>query len=222
MSDRRDALLLEVIKKRDQLVPGFGLLAAGLVERCLVDPDPVGRVDVDRSRDPVAVIFGELLQRGRNDLVPAFFGCHIIEIAERAFLGPVENVEAEHLHGGRCIAGRDTRTQHGHGFSAATAGNRHVDPGNALAFKVFLQHFESGSFATRCPPVQHLHAFLGMSDHAAKPHHQGSYCSRCQKLAHRFLPLASCIKQMKPSAFRSRSHYDSGYPLHTARADDPI
>ena len=72
MADRRDAVRLHLVEDGDQLVPGLGRLAAGGVERLLVDPDPVGRVDVDRSRDPLAVILRERLERGRNDLVPAF------------------------------------------------------------------------------------------------------------------------------------------------------
>ena len=92
-----------------------GLGAAELVEQRLVDPDPVGRVDVDRRRDPVAVILGELLQRRRDHLVPAFLGRRSASRSPSdALLGPVEDVEAEHLHRGRRVAGGDARAQHGH------------------------------------------------------------------------------------------------------------
>jgi hypothetical protein len=49
---------LKCFEKCDKLVPGFGLRRR-LIEHRLVGPDPVGRVHVDRSGDPVAVIFGE-------------------------------------------------------------------------------------------------------------------------------------------------------------------
>ena len=156
MAERRDAVGLHLVEHGDQLVPVLRRLAAGRVERLLVDPHPVGRVDVDRCGDPLAVILGEVLQRRRNDLVPAFLGGDFGEIADHALLGPVGDVEAERLHGGRRIAGRDARAQRGHRLLAAAAGDRHVLPGDALALEILLQHVERRGFAARRPPVQHF------------------------------------------------------------------
>src|SRR3546814_16219470 len=75
---------------------------------------------------------------------------------------PVANIEAEHLHGGRRIAGGDSRPTRRHGLHAGTTGNRHVLPGNAFLLEVFLQHVERGRFAAGRPPVNNYDAFLGL------------------------------------------------------------
>ncbi len=193
MGDRRDALLFELVEQRDQFFPGGRFLTAGLVEGGLVDPDPVGRMDVDRRGDPVSVIFRELLQCRRNDLVPALLGGDLVQIAERAFLGPVENVEAEHLHGRRRVARGDAGTKHRHRFGAAAAGDRHVGPADALALQVLLEDVEGRGFAAGRPPVQYFH-ILGCT-RSCRRQHQCCNSSRRHELAHRYPPVCKFPKR---------------------------
>ncbi len=154
MADRRDAVGLHLVEHHDELVPGLGRLAAGRVEGLLVDPDPVGRVDVHRRGDPLAVILREGLQRGRDDGIPVFLRGDFAEIADDALLGPVGDVEAERLHGSRRVAGGDAGAQRGHRRLAAAAGDGHVLPGDALGLEVLLQNVERRSLAAGRPPVQ--------------------------------------------------------------------
>ena len=163
MGERRDAVGLHRVKHGDQLFPGRGRGKAGRVKRGLVDPDPVGRVDVDRRGDPLAVAGREALQRGGHDLVPAFGRGGGGQVGKRALIGPVEDVEAQHLHGRRRIAGGDARAQRRHRGLAAAAGDRHVDPADRLAAQVVLEHVQSGGFAARGPPVQDFD-ILGAGD----------------------------------------------------------
>ena len=133
----------------DQLVPGRRHRDAELVEHRLVRPDPVGRVDVDRRRDPVAVVdLVKNLQRLGHHRVPAVLGRgRVVEVGERALLGPVEDVEAEHLHRRRRVARGDARPQHRHRLGAAAAGDRHVLPADALGLEVLLQDVERRGLA---------------------------------------------------------------------------
>ena len=83
---------------------------AGFVQYGFICPYPVGGVDVDRSGNPLTLVFGELLQCQGNGFVPVFFLCQGVEVAQRALLGPVLDVKAEHLHRSRWVAGGDART----------------------------------------------------------------------------------------------------------------
>ncbi len=193
MRDRRNALRLEIVEKRNQLIPIGRLLAASLVESSLVDPHPVGGVNIDGRSNPVAVIFGKFLQGSRNNLFPAFLGSNRIEIAECALLRPVANVKTQHLHRGWRIACGNARAQNGHGFRAAATCNRHIGPANALAFKIFFQNFKRGRFAAGRPPVQNLDILLflriGNRRHSGEQStgsrtHRGKF----QKFMHVYLP----------------------------------
>src|SRR5690606_331885 len=116
VSDRGNTLFLELVEKRYKFIPVGRLFAASFVEGCLVDPHPVGGMNVYRRCNPVAVIFGKFLQRCRDNLVPAFFASNLIKIAESALLRPVADIEAEHLHCSWSIACRNASTQNRHGF----------------------------------------------------------------------------------------------------------
>ena len=117
-------------------------------------------MDVDRNRVPLAVRGGELLQRRRNDLGPAFLLGERGDVAELAGLGVVEREIAEDLRGGRRIAGRDHRLQRRHGGLAAAACDRHVLPGVAFLGQVLLDDVERRRLAPRCPPMEHLDFFV--------------------------------------------------------------
>ncbi len=159
MGERGDALRLEGVEHGEQLVHIRRLLAAGLVEGSLVQPQPVGGVNVDGGSNPVAIILGKRLQRFRNDLVPAFLGGEIVKIGGNAHLGPVAQVEAEQLDGGRRIAGGHTGAQRRHRGRTGTTGNRHVFPADTLLGQVFLEHVERRGFAAGRPPVQNFNLF---------------------------------------------------------------
>ena len=90
-------------------------------------------MDVDRRRDPMAVVFRELLQRLGHHRVPAALLRRRRQVADDALLRPVGDVEAEQLHRRRRIARGDARPQHRHRLGAAAAGDRHVLPADALA-----------------------------------------------------------------------------------------
>ena len=132
-----------------------------------------------------------LLQCRRDDLVPTFLGRNVVEISECTFLGPVENVETEHLYGGRRIAGRYTGAQDCHRLGAAAAGNRHIGPSDPLTFQILFQNVERRSLTARCPPVQNLYAFGRAGTAVRHSQCQCHCCRRHQKLAHRILPFAS-------------------------------
>ena len=67
------------------------------------------------------------------------------------------NVEAEHLHGGRRIAGGDAGAQHGHRLRRRRR-RRPACPSRRCpcACEIFLQHVERRGLAAGGPPVQHL------------------------------------------------------------------
>ncbi len=161
MGERGDAVFLHLVENGDKLFPALRCLAAGGIERGLVDPHPVCRVDVHRRGNPVSVIFGEVLEGSRNNVGPAFFLGHIVQVGDDALFGPVDDVEAEHLHGRRRVACGDAGAQRGHGGFTATAGHRHVLPGDALGFQIFLENVQRCGFAARRPPVQNLNRVLG-------------------------------------------------------------
>jgi hypothetical protein len=114
-------------------------------------------MNVDRSRDPLAIIFGELLQRFGNDGIPTFRRCDIVEVGECTFLRPVGDVEAEHLNRSRRVFGGDAGAQNRHRLRPTAAGNRHVLPTDTLTFQVLFQDIERGGLAARRPPVKHFH-----------------------------------------------------------------
>ena len=112
--ERNDAGRLGLVEQGDELVEVLRLGTADLVHHRLVEPDPVDGMDVDRNGVPLSVGGGELLQRRRNDLGPAFLLGERGDVAELARLGVVEGEIAEDLRGGRRIAGRHHRLQRGH------------------------------------------------------------------------------------------------------------
>ena len=160
MGDGGVAGLLDRIEGGDQAIPIGGFFEAKLIEDRLVRPDPIGGVDVDRGGDPRAVIFGEALEGSRHHIVPAFLGSRSVQVRDHALLGPVQNVEAEHLDRSRWVACGYAGAEHGHRLLAATAGDRHVLPADILGLQVILQHVEGGSLTTRRPPVKNLNLAL--------------------------------------------------------------
>ena len=136
MRHRGHAGVLELLGQLDEVLPGRGLGAADLVEQRLVHPDPVGRVHVEGCRDIVAVILVDGLQRRRDHLVPAVLLGQRRQVAQSTLLGPVLDHEAQHLHGGRRVAGGHAGLQHGAGLVAAAAGDGGVLPGDALLLEV--------------------------------------------------------------------------------------
>ena len=187
MRQGNDAIRLHLVEKGDEFVPVLGSLSAGRVESRLVDPYPVGRMDVDRCGDPLAVILGEFLKSRRNHLVPAFLRSDLVQIAEHALLGPVGDVKAEHLDCGRRIACRDAGAQGRHRLLATAAGDRHIGPGDALRFKVLLEHIERRSLAARGPPMEDFD-LIGMGDQRKT----GCKNSRQQQFAQHSFPPLGC------------------------------
>ncbi|MNU79804.1 hypothetical protein D3C71_694210 [compost metagenome] len=171
MGERDNAVSLEFVEQREQLVDIGRNLAARLVECGLVQPQPIGRVNVDRCGHPVTVIFGEFLQSRRNNLVPTFLGGEIVKVGGDTHFRPVAQVEAEQLNRSRRIACCDAGAKCGHGGRTGTTGNRHVLPGDAFFGEVFLQDVECCSFTARRPPVQDLD-FCGLG---------GTGCHRDQR-----------------------------------------
>ena len=104
----------------------------------------------------MAVIGREGLKRCGNHVVPALFGGQRVEVGQRAFGGPIPDREAEHLNGSRCIACGDAGAQNGHGVRATAPCDGHVLPADAASGQRVAQRAHGGSFATGCPPVQHL------------------------------------------------------------------
>ena len=129
----------------------FGSRAADLVHHRLVDPDPVDGVDVDGNGVPLAVGGGELLQRLRDDLGPAFLLGERGDVAELAGFGVVEREIAEDLRGGRRVAGGHHRLQRRHRRLAAAAGDRNVLPGIAFLGESCLRTLS----AAASPPEVH-------------------------------------------------------------------
>src|SRR5207247_11030233 len=64
-----DAGRLELVEQRDEFIPVLRGFAAGLVVKRLVQPYPVGGMDIDRRGNPLACVFGERLQGGWDSLV---------------------------------------------------------------------------------------------------------------------------------------------------------
>jgi hypothetical protein len=147
---------------------------AGFFQHRFVRPHPVGGVDVYRGCNPLTLVFGELLQRQGNGFVPVFFLCQGIEVAQRALLGPVLDVKAEHLHGCGRVAGGYAGTKCGHRRFTTATSHRHVIPFDALTFQIFLQNTQSSGFATRCPPMQDLYRFLCQNRRSKRNAHQTS------------------------------------------------
>ena len=146
-------------------------------------------MDVHRGGDPVALVGAEGLQRGGHHVVPAFLPRHLVEVAERALLRPVEDVEAEHLHRRRRIPRGHPGAQRGHGLGAAPTGHRHVLPGDALGFQVLLEHVQGRGLAARGPPVQHLHLVRGGGAGGAERSRRGKQGSGQKCTLHRCLLL---------------------------------
>ena len=159
MRHRSDAGLLELLRQLDEVLPGRGLGAADLVEQRLVHPDPVGRVHVEGCRDIVAVILVDGLQRRRDHLVPAVLLRQRRQVAQSTLLGPVLDHQAQHLHGGRRVAGGHAGLQHGAGLVAAAARDRGVLPGDALLLEVAAQHLQGRRLAAGGPPMDDLDLF---------------------------------------------------------------
>ena len=100
--------VLDLLQRRRSSSQVVRLGDAELVEHRLVRPDPVGRVHVDRRRDPLAVVLGELLQRLGITLSQPSFSAIGVRSASTPCFAQSLDVEAEHLHRGRRIA-RGTR-----------------------------------------------------------------------------------------------------------------
>ena len=161
MGHRDHACLFELASQGDEVLPGRGLRPAHLVEQGLVHPDPVGRVHVERGRHIVALILDDVLECGRDDLVPAFLPGDRGEVAQGTLRRPVLDDETQHLHGGRRVAGGHAGLQHGAGLVATTAGNGGVLPGHTLLLQVLAQDLQGRGLAARGPPVDDLHRLRG-------------------------------------------------------------
>ena len=187
---RGNARSLRLVQQCNQVVEGLRLRAADLVHHGLVDPQPIDRMDVHRNRNPLAVIHGELLQRSRNSLIPAFLLRRLGQIAHDAGLGVIEDGIAKHLRSGRIVAGGNHRLQRSHRSIAAAACDRNVLPGVAFLGQIAFQNLECSRLAARSPPMEHLDFLdVGRTGHTAgSAQCQHDHGSRCQKLAHRFPP----------------------------------
>ena len=56
MGDGGVTSVLDLIKGGDQLIPVGWLLQIKFFKNCLVGPDPVGGMDIDRGGNPVTVM----------------------------------------------------------------------------------------------------------------------------------------------------------------------
>ena len=159
---------LDLVEHDDQLVPVLGRLAAGFVEGRLVDPHPVGRVDVDRRRDPVAVILEKNCERCRDDLVPAFLGSDSSRSPSTPCLAQSRMSKPSIC---TAVGGLPAVTRARSTVIAclppppATGMSVQVMP---LAFEILLEHVERGGLAARGPPVQHLDLLLGLRRDAGR------------------------------------------------------
>ena len=194
MANRGDASGLELGESRDHLVPGCGNGDAICIENSLVRPDPVGRMHVDRGRNPLAVMLGERLERGGHHIVPAFLGGEFVQVRQRALIGPVENIKTKHLNCRRCVARSDACAQHRHRLLAAAARDRHILPANALPFQIALQNVERRRFAAGCPPVQNFDALgVASGERRAAAERKRSCGQCCHRRFHRDSSLSAIL-----------------------------
>ena len=159
---RRDALRLELLRHRHEVLPVGGGRQPQPLEQLAVEPQPVDPVDAGGHRHQGAVLAEGVTDHGGELRVPAEVFGHGAEVAQETQAGPLVQLIALEVRRLRRIGRQRPAFQHRHGALAAAALHREVVPLVALLGPFRLEHFHRLGLATGGPPVQHLH--LGGGD----------------------------------------------------------